>query len=449
MSRKKLVEADALWGHSVIIAHNLVLSDPERYSAKLALSLNCHALCLLAQDRVDEACAAKQEAVHIVTDLCGRYPARYLPTLTELLRSLSGYLRKAKRTEEARGAAQNAVIYLKRLYAQDPSQYKAHYATALREYSTYTAPEHTNGNGNQESVVVAKESVALWRELCRHDPYKYEPELAESLYTLGVCMLHSGAEQAEQMGVISQAVALYRKFYLADADNYSYLLAISLQLLGICHVQGGEVQLAVTNGEEAINLLRYKCEGGAQQYLPALDAVIQTYEAHLALAGRQGIPHGPVTDMASPPPRVADPADKTKQLTLPYLRKFARKMSSRKSPHGQISEVLYKLFELWNTLPLEQFPSENLEQGVLQPVNPFDTFSAHIANSQTDTADAISGTYGRSSLPGAPTLASEDDNDGSLRLHASDEPSSETSAIRNSPIIMSEGTSLGVFPPRV
>lgn len=356
-----LVEADALLGHCVLLARNLYSRFPKQYSAKLALSLDSHAVCLRALERTAEACTLKEEAVHLVTRLCEQEPSRYLPTLVELLRILAAYLCKAERFDDSRSAAETAVAHLKHLHAQDPSRYKPDYAAALCEYSTYPSPERSlssHDNGNHALVAAAAESVALWQELCRVDPQKYEPALATSLYALGTSMIRSGEQLAEYTSVIAQAVALYRKLHNDNAELYSHPLAVASQCLHRCQLQGGKIE-PVAHMEEAAERASLIAPNSLTPHnAPAPTNVPETM--------------GPDEPAGSPGSWAA------------YWETFARMSPARRLPRGRVSEAVFRLLERWTTLPAQEFIPEQLEKAVLVPVGPFQNTTAPNSMIQVD-----------------------------------------------------------------
>lgn len=361
LRNKMLVEADALLGHGVVLARGLHLRAPTRYSAKLALSLDSHAVCLQAREQFADACPLKEEAVHIVVGLCERDPAQYSSTLSELLRSLTTYLRKAERIDDSCKAARTAVTHLRSLHDKNPARYRPEYAAALCEYSMYPSHEAPQGDGEQGSITAALKSVTLWRELCRLDPQKYEPELATSLYVLGSSMIRSGVKPAEQISVMTEAVALYRRLYERQAELYAHPLAVASQCLHRCLVHGGGTELVADLEGEGEN-------------------------AYLAAAGLLT-----AQDAPSHVPELLDPDEPSGSpgSLAAYWHTFAQMSPGTPVTRGRISEAVFSVLERWNSIPAQQYISQQSHRATLQPVEPFQELTTADFNAE-DTEDESS-----------------------------------------------------------
>jgi hypothetical protein len=374
-------DAELVWAQCVTLARNLHRHDPARYCSKLALSLDSHGICLHACGRLVEACDAKAEAILLAGQLYEKDPARYRPVVAGMLHNHAVYLRKAQRFQDSCVAAENAANHLRHLHQQDPDRYQSDFADAL---STYGACLYEDQRIDTACVFL-EESVTLRRPLYARYPDRYRSEHAASLHLYSVCLLQAPRTEARldaASNAAVEAVSLRRQLRLLDAEQSSHHLALSLQHHGICLYEAGHIEQACDVEVEAIELLQQLCDHGVGQhssYIVELIQLIEVHQAHLHEAGR--IDDNNASELASQesgaggrklarsryisyPEALYPPIDQTAGLlslessnTAPLPATDIRPTSTRRRPFA-ISEILFRLIEVVNSLPADRFLAE-------------------------------------------------------------------------------------------
>ncbi|WP_143121280.1 tetratricopeptide repeat protein [Streptosporangium canum] len=120
-----LTRAATLWE---IVA----MGQPDAPPAPYARALSLMATCLDDLLRLDEAVAAQQKAVEILTAVVGEEP-EHLPLLSWALGELADYLRQAGRSGEALGHRRRAVEIDSGLAARDPALHRRSLAGSLTD----------------------------------------------------------------------------------------------------------------------------------------------------------------------------------------------------------------------------------------------------------------------------------------------------------------------------
>lgn len=379
---KNLSESQWVWAQCVTLSCGLCGGDAERYAPKLAFSLHTHGMSLQALGRMAEACHAKEEAITLVETLCGRDPIRYRPILAELSHNYSAYLREAQRIEESCSAAGKAVDHLRQLYKQDPNSYQPDFAEALCSYgiSLY------DNLRIEEACATESESVALRRHLFELHPDQYRSELSTSLHLQSVCLFQAPRTELTlnaACAAAAEAVALRRHIYQLNPEQSAYQLSTSLQCYSMCLYETGDLGLACDLEAEVIVLLRDLCVRGVDQYRSTLAELIQIHQVHLREAGFE-----PSTEVVSAEVFSAElgstPTDlqggSSAQISprSSQIEVFEVSQHVNSNQHLQpssankirpfraiIRERIFRVLEIWNTLPADRFVHEKSSRGEL------------------------------------------------------------------------------------
>lgn len=293
-----------------------------------------------------------------------------------MLHNHAVYLRKAKQFADSCVAAEKAVNHLRHLHKQDPDRYQSNFAYAL---STYGASLYDDQRID-EACVFLEESVTLRRPLYARDPDRYRSEHAASLHLHSVCLLQARRTDAALNAASAaavEAVSLGRQLHRLDAEQSSYHLTVLLQHHGICLYETGHIEQACDVEAEAIELLRQLCDHGVGQrssYIVELKQLIEVHQAHLREAGRIDDINAPElaseesTDSAgrklSRSPYISysevphPPIDQTAWMpSLENSKPAPPPASTRRRPFA-ISEILFRLIEVINSLPADHFLAE-------------------------------------------------------------------------------------------
>jgi hypothetical protein len=141
-----------------------------------------------------------------------------------------------------------------------------------------------NKNQLADAVAAGREAVAIRRELARHRPYEFLPDLADSLNNLAIDL--AGFHQStEALAMAQEAVALNRWITAnqsgARLPNFARaLMSLSKRLSAV-----GRLREAVDAAEEATAIRRHLAAADAETFLPVLASSLLQLADSLRAAG--------------------------------------------------------------------------------------------------------------------------------------------------------------------
>ncbi|GIF51114.1 tetratricopeptide repeat protein [Asanoa ferruginea] len=113
----------------------------------------------------------------------------------------------------------------------------------------------SNAGRDREALEAAQQAVALARHLVAGDRAAFEPDLADSLATLGGALSTLG-QWADGLGATTEAVELHRRLAARDPGTFGQALARGLHNLSIALAAAGAREEAVEAAEEAVAMRR-------------------------------------------------------------------------------------------------------------------------------------------------------------------------------------------------
>lgn len=162
--------------------------NPTRYQldfAKILFSLGGE---LRSLGKVEEACLASQECVTVLHELCESEPLRFQHDLIQVLRILRVDLVSMGRSEEASAVDQERVTVLRLNHATDPDVHLPILIHALQDvaddFRSLGVASKASPHSGEHSIEVAKQLVAVSRQLYDLRQEVHHGTFADALYDL-------------------------------------------------------------------------------------------------------------------------------------------------------------------------------------------------------------------------------------------------------------------------
>jgi tetratricopeptide (TPR) repeat protein len=242
-------EALAKIREAIDIRRKLTAAQPDLYEPALATSLINLSLTAKELARHDEALRAAEEAVSQWRVLAAKQK-QYRPHLAQALYTLADNLMSTDdRQNEAMAAAQEAVD----IYEELAIVSLAAFGPDLAQLYINVANDRSTFGQNDEALLAAHKAANTYRKLVEQDE-KYRPALARLLDNI-VKSLIALDRQNEALSVAGEAVEEYRKLAAAQPQAFRVELAQSLATRADCLEAVGQLDEALANTREAIEIL--------------------------------------------------------------------------------------------------------------------------------------------------------------------------------------------------
>ncbi|MBU2666127.1 tetratricopeptide repeat protein [Actinoplanes bogorensis] len=266
----------------IALATVLVACAPDKPRRAASLDRMCASLVMTSY--LGEALKPAEDAVRLLRTLARSRADRHLPSLPGALTVLAGALHQSRRPDDAAEAAREAVKLRSDLADTDPEQHLPLLPGAL----TVLAAALRDSRDPSEAVTFAREAVARRRQLARTDPDRHRPLLPAALTTLA-SVLHQvrrdaeiqepehsdiDARRAEAVVLAREAVALRRELAAADPDEHLALLPGALTVLASVLYSAELWDEAIAPAREAVALRRSLANGHPDHHRPLLPAAL-------------------------------------------------------------------------------------------------------------------------------------------------------------------------------
>jgi tetratricopeptide (TPR) repeat protein len=241
----------------------LAEKNPDVYLPYVAGTLNNLGILHSDQNRMEEARNAYQEALQNYRLLAEKKPEIYLPDMATTLNNLGVLHSDQNRMEEARNAYQEALQIRRLLAEKNPDVYLPDVAMTLNNLGIL----HRAQNRMEEARNAYQEALLNYRLLAEKNPDVYLPNVAMTLNNLGI--LHSDQNRMEEArNAYQEALLNYRLLAEKNPDVYLPDLAMTLNNLGILHRDQNRMEEARNAYQEALQIRRLLAEKNPDVYLP-------------------------------------------------------------------------------------------------------------------------------------------------------------------------------------
>jgi tetratricopeptide (TPR) repeat protein len=249
--------------------HCLELSRQSGDKAQAASALHNLGVLHKAQNRMEEARQAYEEALNIRRQLAQHNPETYLPEVATTLHNLGVLHSDQNRMEEERKAYEEALKIRRQLARNNPETYLPEVANTLHNLGVL----HSGQNRMEEARQAYDEALKCYRELARNNPGAYLPYVAGTLHNLGV--LHSDHNRMEEARhAYEEALGIRRQLAQNNPETYLPYVAAALNNLGFHHRAQNRMEEARQACEEALKCYRELAQSNPETYLPYVAATL-------------------------------------------------------------------------------------------------------------------------------------------------------------------------------
>ncbi|TFK21907.1 TPR-like protein [Coprinopsis marcescibilis] len=242
-------------------------NDPTSYEPALAETLHQYALDLSRMGRSEDAIEPETEAVEIYRRLAEVDAPTYEVDLGWAYNNLSCYLSACNRHPEAIPYAESTCEIRRQISRRKPQDQLSH--ASLREAMENYAIYLSNVGRYKEAIELDKEGVDICRTLTAMNPDRFEPSLANTLYTLAFD-LNCDDRDEEAVVPVKESIDIRRR--LAAKDYYGYIEpladALNQYAWSLTHCRG-RVHESLEPAEECVSIQRKLLE----EFPPTADRI--------------------------------------------------------------------------------------------------------------------------------------------------------------------------------
>jgi tetratricopeptide (TPR) repeat protein len=248
-AQNRMEEARQAYEEALKIRRQLAQQNPETYLADVATTLNNLGTLNGVQYRMEEAHQAFEEALKIRRQLAKQDPETYLPYLASTLDNLGNLDSSQNRMEEARQEHEEALRIYRQLAKQNPETYLPDVATTLDNLGNLDAVQ----NRMEDARLTYEETLEIHRQLAKQNPETYLPGVGATLNNLGVLdRAQNRMEEARQAH--EEALKIYRQFAEQNPETYLPEVANTLNNLGVLDRAQNRMEEARQAYEEALSI---------------------------------------------------------------------------------------------------------------------------------------------------------------------------------------------------
>ncbi|TFK29055.1 TPR-like protein [Coprinopsis marcescibilis] len=242
----KHTEALEMAEEVVTIRRRLAAKDLENDEATLGFSLTRLSSCLDSCNREEDALRASQESLQIFRRLSQGDPVKFDADLAVALQNKAVYSANLKKYDEALELDLEAIAVNRRLTEQDP-KHGQHLASTLHNSASHFELSGRKG----EAIAHIKEAIKILRRLVAESPTQFEPDLCNSLHSLGIYLSNS-----ESIDVYREVVEIRTRLALTRPARFNPPLSQSLYNLAWGLSTAGNVDEAMPFIQESIAIRR-------------------------------------------------------------------------------------------------------------------------------------------------------------------------------------------------
>jgi tetratricopeptide (TPR) repeat protein len=232
------------------IFQELASTNPQKFNADLAMSLNALGTMLRDVGQVEKALIPVQEAVRLNRELAKDNPQVTNPNLAMSLNNLGGNLHAVGRFEDAVKATQEARDLYRELARVNPQTFNMHVAVSLIGlgilFKYVGRPE--------DALAATQDGVKIYRHLTSENPQNFKSDLASSLSNLAIRLGEFGRLD-EAIVCLQEAVSYHQELARDYPQAFSSELARSLNILGDCFKGNNRLTEAHSSFEQAFRVL--------------------------------------------------------------------------------------------------------------------------------------------------------------------------------------------------
>lgn len=228
---------------------------------KLVMTLNNLGILHRAQNRMEEARKAHEEALKICRQLAEKNPETYLPYVADTLNNLGVLHCDQNRMEDARKAYEEALKIRRQLAEQNPETYLPDVTTTLNNLGNL----HRDQNRMEDARQAYEEALKIRRQLAEKNPDAYLPYVARTLNNLGT-LHHVQDRMQEARRTYEEALKIHRQLAEKNPETYLPYVAMTLDNLGVLHSVQNRMEDARKAFDEALHIYESFAKGNPERY---------------------------------------------------------------------------------------------------------------------------------------------------------------------------------------
>ncbi len=241
----------------------LAIARAQTIPSHVATMLNNLGALYRAQNRMEEAQKAYEEALDTYRKLARANPDTYLPFVAGTLNNLGVQHRDQNRTEEARKAYEEALDIYRQLERANSDTYLPFVAATLNNLGIL----HGTENRIQEAQKAYDEALGVCRRLARDNPDIHTPCVGTTLHNLGNLYFRQNSME-EARKAYEEALGIRRQLARDNPDSYLQDEAKTLTALGNLFFYQNRMEEARTAREEALAIYRKLAHNDPDAYRP-------------------------------------------------------------------------------------------------------------------------------------------------------------------------------------
>jgi tetratricopeptide (TPR) repeat protein len=241
----------------------LTMARQHGRDSNIAMTLNNLGMLDRAQNRMEEARRAYDEALKIRRGLAQKNPDMYLPDVATTLNNLGNLDSDQTRMEEARLAYDEALEIYRELAQKNSDTYLHDVAMTLNNLGVLD----TEQNRIEEARAAYDEALEIYRELAQKNPDTYLPDVAMTLNNLGV-LDRAQKRMAEARQAHDEALTIRRGLSQKNPDTYLPDVAETLSNLGILDHDQKRMDEARQAYDESLKIYRDLAWKNPETYMP-------------------------------------------------------------------------------------------------------------------------------------------------------------------------------------
>ena len=249
------------------IGHQQAEKNPESYPYQsfVALTLNNLGMLDTRQNRLEEARQEYEEALKISRELAQKSPETYQVFVLASLNGVGMLDITQHRLEEAQKSYEEALEIERKPAEKNPGAYLPELALELNNLGVVQSDQHRL----EEAQSSYEEALGTYRKLVEKNPEADLPNLARVLNNLGVVQLEQHRLEEAQSSY-EEALGTYRKLVEKNPEADLPNLARVLNNLGVVQLEQHRLEEAQSSYEEALGTYRKLAEKNPEAYLPNL-----------------------------------------------------------------------------------------------------------------------------------------------------------------------------------